>query len=82
MYFESNEKPITEFQIELTDSDIPHFGGALDLETPISIEDINNVHLIGTKKEFKKLAFLINEVLDRNFTKRYEFTEIDYKSED
>lgn len=82
MYFKLNEKPITEIQIELTDSDMPHFGGALNLETPISIEDINNVYLIGTKKEFKKLAFLINEVLDRNFTKRYEFTEIDYKSED
>ena len=82
MYFESNEKPITEIQIELTDSDVPSFGGALNLETPTSIEDINNVHLVGTKKEFKKLAFLINEVLDRNFTKRYEFAEIDYKSED
>jgi hypothetical protein len=81
MYFESNEKPITEIQIELTDSDIP-FGGAYNLETPTSIEDINNVHLVGTKKEFKKLVFLINEVLDRNFTKRYEFVEIDYKSED
>lgn len=76
-----NEKPITEIQIELTDSDIP-FGGAYNLQTPISIEDINNVHLVGTKEEFKKLAFLINEVLDRNFTKRYEFVEIDYKSED
>ena len=82
MYFESNEKPITEIQIELTDSDVPSFGGALNLETPTSIEDINNVHLVGTKKEFKKLAFLINEVLDRNFTKRYELVAIDYKSED
>lgn len=82
MYFELNKKPITEFQIELIDSDVPSFGGAFNLETPTSVEDINNVHLIGTKKEFKKLAFLINEVLDRNFTKRYEFTEIDYKSED
>jgi hypothetical protein len=82
MYFELDEKPITEIQIELTDSDVPYFGGALNLETPTSIENINNVHLVGTKKEFKKLAFLINEVLDRNFTKRYEFAEIDYKSED
>lgn len=81
MYFKSNEKPITEIQIELTDSDVP-FGGALKLETPTSIESINNLYLIGTKKDFKELAFLINEVLDRNFTKRYEFAEIDYKSED
>ena len=82
MYFESNEKPITEIQIELIDSDVPYFGGVLNLETPTSVEDINNILLVGTKKEFKELAFLINEVLDRNFTKRYEFAEIDYKSED
>jgi hypothetical protein len=82
MYFKLNEKPITEIQIELTDSDVPYFGGALNLEVPTSIEDINNLHLVGTKKDFKKLAFLINEVLDRSFTKRYEFVEMDYKSED
>lgn len=82
MFFKLNEKPITEIQIELTDSDIPYFGGVLSLETPTSVEDINNLHLVGSKKDFKKLAFLINEVLDRNFTKRYEFVEIDYKSED
>ena len=82
MYSELNKKPITEIQIELTDSDMPHFGGAYNLETPTSIENINNLHLVGTKEEFKKLAFLINEVLDRNFTKRYEFVEMDYKSED
>lgn len=82
MFFKANEKPITEIQIELIDSDIPYFGGALNLETPTTVEDINNLHLIGTKKDFKKLAFLINEVLDRNFTKQYEFVEIDYKSED
>lgn len=77
-----NEKFITEIQIELTDSDIPHFGGAYNLETPTSIENINILHLVGTKEEFKKLAFLINEVLDRNFTKQYEFVEVNYKSED
>ena len=77
-----NEKPITEIQIELIDSDMPHFGGALNLETPTSIEDINIIHLVGTKEDFKKLAFLINEVLDRNFTKRYEFVEINYEGED
>lgn len=82
MYFKLNEKPITEIQIELIDSDVPYFGGVLNLETPTSVEDINNILLVGTKKEFKKLAFLINEVLDRNFTKRYEFAEIDYKNED
>jgi len=82
MYFKSNEKPITEIQIELTDSDVPFFGGVLNLETPTSVESINNLYLVGSKKDFKELAFLINEVLDRNFTKRYEFAEIDYKSED
>jgi hypothetical protein len=79
MFFELNEKPITEIQIELTDSDIPHFGGVLTLEIPTSVEDINTLHLVGSKKDFKKLAFLINEALDKDFTKRYEF---DYKSED
>ena len=82
MYFESNEKPITEIQIELTDSDVPSFGGALSLETSTSVEGINNLHLVGSKKDFKKLAFLINEILDRNFTKRYEFEVINYESED